>query len=92
MKLTMLAIGVMLAVISACLLGVVVLAGQGDLLNPDVAWLEPYVGSGGGVAAGIGAGDSRRDDRHRPGTLGPSQAGTHQHRTPARRPAGLGVR
>ena len=53
MKLTILAVGVMLAVISACLLGVVVLAGQGDLLNQDVAWLEPYVGSGGGVAAGI---------------------------------------
>ncbi len=34
MKLTMLAIGVMLAVISACLLGVVVLAGEGDRWIP----------------------------------------------------------
>ena len=53
MKKTMLAVGLMLAVISAGLLGVVVLASQGDLLKSDGAWLEPYVGSGGVVAAGI---------------------------------------
>jgi hypothetical protein len=29
-------------------------AGQGDLLGRDVAWVAPYVGGGGVVAAGLG--------------------------------------
>lgn len=44
MKVRMLIVGVVLAVVSAGLLGVVML---------NVASLEPYVGSGGVVAAGI---------------------------------------
>ena len=83
MKVTMLTVGVVLAVISAGLLGVVVL---------NVASLEPYVGSGGVRGGRHRAGGSRRDDRHRPGTLGASQASANRHRTPERRPAGLGVR
>ena len=45
MKVTMLTVGVVLAVLSAGLLGVVML---------NIASLEPYVGSGGVVAAGLG--------------------------------------
>jgi len=50
----MLAIGGLLAVFSACLLGWVVVAGQGYLLGPDLAQLEPYLGTAGVVVAGIG--------------------------------------
>ena len=43
----LLAVGALLAVTSACVLAVAVLAGQGDRLGADLAWLEPYLGSGG---------------------------------------------
>jgi hypothetical protein len=48
----LLAVGALLAVTSACVLAVAVFAGQGDRLGADLAWLEPYLGSGGAVAAG----------------------------------------
>ena len=51
---SLLAVGALLAVTSACALALAVFAGQGDWLGPDRAWLEPYLGSGGAVAAGIG--------------------------------------
>jgi len=54
MKLTMVLVGSVLAAISIAVLAFAVAAGQGDLLGRDMAWLEPYVGGGGVVAAGIG--------------------------------------
>lgn len=50
----LIAVGALLAVTSAGVLAVAVFAGQGDWLGPDLAWLEPYLGSGGAAAAGIG--------------------------------------
>ena len=50
----LLAVGALLAVTSVCVLAVAAFAGQGDRLGADLAWLEPYLGSGGAVAAGIG--------------------------------------
>ena len=47
-------VGALLAAISIGLLGLAVVAGQGDLLGRDVAWVTPYVGGGGVVAAGLG--------------------------------------
>jgi hypothetical protein len=50
----MLAIGGMLAALSVCLLALGVMAGRGNLVGPDLASLEPYLGTAGVVAAGIG--------------------------------------
>ena len=50
----LLAVGALLAATSACVLAVAVFVGQGDRFGADPAWLEPYLGSGGAVAAGIG--------------------------------------
>ena len=47
-------VGALLAAISIGLLGLAVVAAQGDLLGRDVAWVTPYVGGGGVVAAGLG--------------------------------------
>ena len=53
-RFVLLAVGVLFAVISACVFAVTVVAGKGDWLGRDLAWLAPYLGSGGVVAAGIG--------------------------------------
>ena len=50
----LLAVDAWLALTSACVLAAAVLAGQGDRLGADLAWLERYLGSGGAVAAGLG--------------------------------------
>ena len=50
----LLAVGALLAVTSASVLAVTAFAGQGDWLGADLGRLEPYLGSGGAVAAGIG--------------------------------------
>jgi hypothetical protein len=47
-------VGALLAAISIGVLGLAVVAGQGDLLGRDVAWVTPYVEGGGVVAAGLG--------------------------------------
>jgi hypothetical protein len=49
----LLAVGALLAMTSASVRAVAVLAGQGDWLGAD-PWLEGYLGSGGAVAAGPG--------------------------------------
>ena len=49
----LLGVGALLAVTSACVLAVAVLAGQG-WLGQNLVWLEAYLGSGGAVAPGLG--------------------------------------
>jgi hypothetical protein len=53
-RVLMLVVGGVVAVFSAGLLGVAVVAGHGDLLESDIAWFAPYLGTGGAIAAGIG--------------------------------------
>lgn len=49
-----LAIGGVIALISAFLIGLAVVGGRGDGLDPGLTPLEPYLGTAGVVAAGIG--------------------------------------
>ena len=48
------AIGGLLAALSACLLGLAMVASRGNLVGRDLASVEPYLGTAGVVAAGIG--------------------------------------
>ena len=49
-----LAIGGVIALISACLIGLAVVAGRDDRFGPGLTPLEPHLGTAGVVAAGIG--------------------------------------
>jgi len=48
------AAGVLIGAVSLILLGLAAVSANGHLLGSDLAWLEPWVGTGAAVSGGIG--------------------------------------